>query len=81
MNSSAPIRLVVKGESGNVKVMTVLDFRAVMKSVRPGRMDVDGTPFRSAMRTFIPRAFPMVATRLPVGGLDGLRKEKVEDVM
>ena len=70
-NSGAEMRLVVEGEMGNVVMMTVLVFRAVVNSVRPGRVAEASTPLRSAMRTVIPRALPMLATRLPIDLLGG----------
>ena len=69
-NSAAEIKFVDDGERGNVRTITVLVLKAVSKSIRSGRTELDGTPFRSAMRTCIPRALPMFATRLPAWLLD-----------
>ena len=54
---------MVDGESGRVMNMTVLLWRAVVNSVRPGRTDDD--PLRSATRTVIPKAEPILDTREP----------------
>lgn len=65
-NSGAEIRFVVLGERGAVMTITVLAFRAAMNSVRPDRKEELDVPLRSAIKTVMPRARPIFATRLPV---------------
>ena len=65
-NSAAVMRFLVSGDKGRVRTITVPDCRAAVNSTRPGRMEVLGTPLRSAIWTVMPSALPMLAKRLPV---------------
>jgi hypothetical protein len=58
---------VVEGDRGRVRIMTVLVWSAVVNSVRPGLTAGVGMPFRSAIKTVMPRALVMFATRFPGG--------------